>query len=234
MPDDVMLSSASFNVGIVCCGLFWTAAYLLIIRRAAADRIYGMPVVALCANLSWEAISSFTEPPPGFLRPVPFVWLAIDLVIAWQALSYGPAQFPRITARAFHGMSALTLLIAVVVTYQLNQVFIAYYRDHWGLYAGFAAALMMAALFLGMVYSRDSTAGQSLPIAVCMLLGNASAGIAWLAYPPPLIVPSALQGCLVVATLALNALYALVLWLRGAARAAPSAGPTISQEKGAG
>lgn len=210
-----MLGSAAFNVGIVLCGVFWTLAYVLIIRRARADGIYGMPVVALCANLSWEAISSFIEPPPGFLRPIPFAWLVLDLVIAWQALRYGPGQFPRISAKVFYGLFGLTLLAALAMTFQLNQVFIAYYHDHWGLYGGFAAALMMAGLFLFMWYERASTAGQSVPIAVCMLLGNFCAGAAWLAYPPPGIVASTFQESLVAVTLALNALYVTVLWQHG-------------------
>ncbi|WP_339328983.1 phytoene/squalene synthase family protein [Streptomyces formicae] len=234
VSDDVMLSSTAFNVGIALCGVFWTVAYVLIIRRASADGTYGMPVVALCANLSWEAISSFTQPPPGFLGPVPFVWLFIDLVIAWQALRYGPGQFPRTSARIFYGMFGLTLVMALTMTFQLNRAFMAYYNDHWGLYAGFAAALMMATLFLFMLYNRASTAGQSVPIAVCMLLGNFCAGAAWLAYPPPGIVASTFQESLVAGTLGLNALYATVLWRHGRpdghAHAATSA-PEMSHAK---
>ncbi len=39
-------------------GLFWTVTYLLIIRRGFRDQTYGMPLVALCANLAWEFIFS--------------------------------------------------------------------------------------------------------------------------------------------------------------------------------
>lgn len=198
-------------VGMGVCGLLWTVAYLLIIARARRDKVYGMPVVALCANLSWEVINTFSVSPLGFIRPLPCVWMIIDAVIAWQVLKYGPAQFPRLSKRFCYGSFGLTLLFTFVVSFELGKVFTDYYRDHWGLYTAFAATLAMAAVFLTMFYSRASMAGQSVPIAVCMLLGNASAGIAWLSYPPPEIIGSTFQACLIGGTLILNFLYVVFL-----------------------
>jgi hypothetical protein len=40
-------------------GIFWTLVYLLIIRLGFRDKTYGMPITALCANISWEFIFSF-------------------------------------------------------------------------------------------------------------------------------------------------------------------------------
>src|ERR1700739_4159251 len=174
-----MLSGPLIILFIVT-GLSWTVAYLLIIARARRDKIYGMPVVALCGNLSWEIINSFIERPLGIVRPFPIIWLSIDAVIAWQTAKYGPAQFPRLSKRVYYGFFGLILSFAFVATLQLNKVFADYYRDHWGLYTAFGANVLMAALFLSMFYNRASMAGQSAPIAVCMLLGNGSAGIAWL------------------------------------------------------
>lgn len=192
-------------------GFSWIAAYLLIVARARRDKIYGMPVVALCGNLSWEIINSFIERPHGIIRPFPIIWLSIDTVILWQTAKYGPAQFPRLSKRVCYGFFGLTFLFAFVASSQLNEVFHDYYRDHWGLYTAFGANVLMAALFLSMFYSRASTAGQSVPIAVCMLLGNGSAGIAWLLYPPPEIIGSAFQVCLIGGALILNLLYVVVL-----------------------
>jgi hypothetical protein len=193
------------------CGLFWDAAYLLIIARGHRDKIYGMPVVALCVNLSWEIINSFTKSPLGFVRPLPIVWLLIDAVIAWQVVKYGPAQFSRLSKRLCYAFFGLSFSFALVGMFQLSKVFADYYRDHWGFYTGFADALMMAALFLPMLYSRAATAGQSVPIAVCMLLGNASAGIGWLLDPPPEIIASTFQVCLIGGTWTLNFVYVVAL-----------------------
>jgi hypothetical protein len=211
-------------------GLFWTAAYLLIVARARRDKIYGMPVVALCGNLSWEIINSFTAPPLGSVRPFPVVWLSIDAVIAWQAVKYGPAQFPRLSKRVCYGFFGLTLLFTFVATFELNKVFADYYRDHWGLYGAFVANVLMAALFLYMFYSRGSSAGQSVPIAVCMLLGNGSAGIAWLLFPPPEVIASTFQACLIGGALILNLLYVVVLLRSSGSRHNPHIGAAVCRQ----
>jgi len=51
-----------FDILLVSSGVLWTVTYLLIIRRGFLDHTYGMPLVALCANLSWEFIFSFVFP----------------------------------------------------------------------------------------------------------------------------------------------------------------------------
>ena len=43
-------------------GLFWSATYILIIRRGFKYKTFGMPMAALCANISWEAIFAFVTP----------------------------------------------------------------------------------------------------------------------------------------------------------------------------
>ena len=35
-------------------GIFWTISYLLIVQRSIQERSVGMPLVALCINISWE------------------------------------------------------------------------------------------------------------------------------------------------------------------------------------
>src|SRR6266487_273578 len=52
-----------FTLLMLGSGIFWTATYILIIRRSFLDHTYGMPLVALCANISWEGIFSFIYPP---------------------------------------------------------------------------------------------------------------------------------------------------------------------------
>lgn len=43
-------------------GIFWTISYLLIVQRSIQERSVGMPLVALCINISWEFIFSFVFP----------------------------------------------------------------------------------------------------------------------------------------------------------------------------
>lgn len=41
-------------------GLFWIFTYILIIYKGWQDKTYGMPMAAICANISWEFILPFS------------------------------------------------------------------------------------------------------------------------------------------------------------------------------
>ncbi len=92
---------------MVGSGVLWTLAYLLMIRRGFLDRTYGMPLVALCANLSWEFIFSFVYPHDLPQRAVNVVWFSFDLVILLQLLLYGPREFAYLPKRVFYTVLAL-------------------------------------------------------------------------------------------------------------------------------
>jgi len=59
----MILSENSELVLKLGSGLFWTLTYLIIIRRGFIDKSYGMPLAALSANISWEAIFLLYETP---------------------------------------------------------------------------------------------------------------------------------------------------------------------------
>jgi hypothetical protein len=82
---------------MVIGGIFWTLAYLLIIRQGFKDKTYGMPLAALCANISWEAIFAFIHPhrPPQLY--INYGWFALDVVIVLQFLKFGKEEFSKLT-----------------------------------------------------------------------------------------------------------------------------------------
>src|SRR5659263_565954 len=47
-----------YDTLMIIGGLFWSITYILIIRRGLKDKTYGMPLAAVCANISWEGIFS--------------------------------------------------------------------------------------------------------------------------------------------------------------------------------
>src|ERR1700739_2555555 len=96
-----MLSGPLIILFIVT-GLSWTVAYLLIIARARRDKIYGMPVVALCGNLSWEIINSFIERPHGIIRPFPIIWLSIDACGLVNSSSRAESRYLSVPAKSRH------------------------------------------------------------------------------------------------------------------------------------
>ena len=165
-----------FDLLLVGSGVLWTVTYLLIIRRGFLDHTYGMPLVALCANLSWEFIFSFVFPHGPVQRPVNVVWFSLDLIIFYQLLRFGPREFPKLPKRLFYGMVALALLTAFFTVVSITLGF----DDYDGAYSAFGQNLMMSILFIVMLYSRGSLRGQSLNIALTKTGGTALASVAFL------------------------------------------------------
>ena len=164
-----------FDAVMVGCGVFWTLTYLLIIRQGFRDETYGMPLAALCANLSWELVFSFVYPHDPLQRSVNVVWLLFDGVILSQVLRYGPREFPALPARLFYYLFALALVtgFGAVLTVTLE------FDDFDAAYSAFGSNFMMSALFVAMLISRGSLRGQSVAIAVCKMLGTALASLAF-------------------------------------------------------
>jgi len=196
---------------MIAGGVLWSIAYFLIIRQGFKDKTYGMPLAALCANISWEAIFSFVVPhsPPQLY--INYAWFALDLVIVFQFLKYGIRQFSSILRNKwllFYAMFATTLSMAFVavlsVTYQFS--------DWDGAYSAFGQNLMMSILFVVLLLNRGSMAGQSVYIAIFKMAGTALTSSAFYLYKP-ISQGSVLMPFLYVSIFAFDALY-LILLLR--------------------
>ena len=170
----------TFDAILVGSGVLWTLAYLLIIRQGFVDRTYGMPLAALCANISWEFIFAFVYPHDLPQRAVNVVWFSFDLVILAQLLVYGPREFAALPRRLFYAAFGLALATAfgavLMITLQLD--------DFDGAYSAFGQNLMMSILFVAMLYSRGSLRGQSVPIAALKMGGTALASFAFYSFNP--------------------------------------------------
>jgi hypothetical protein len=150
-------------------GLCWTIAYILIIRRGFIDKTFGMPVVALCANISWEFIFSFIHPHESPQVQVNIVWFVFDAFIFYQVIRRGDILFYRRVSRglflaAFPLILALSFCAVLFITYEFN--------DFEGRYAAFGQNFMMSVLFVGLLMQRGSSSGQSLYIAVFKMIGT--------------------------------------------------------------
>ncbi len=199
-------------------GLFWTLTYLLIIQRGLADRTYGMPLVALCANLSWEFIFSVVRPHHGAQHVVDIVWLCLDVVIAYTAVRFGPREFPYLPRRGFYAGLTGTLVLSYLAVDLVCRQFDA----GRGGYAAFGQNLMMSGLFLSMLAARRGLRGQSVWIAAGKLVGTGLAALA--EWRSGTYSGSALMTYLYVANLVVDLAYlaAVVLVARAAAgRAVP-------------
>lgn len=160
----------------VLCVLFWVVAYAAIIHRGFRDKAPGMPVAALAANLSWEAVYAFLLDPMGdHIHALSAPCFLIDLVIAWQCLRYGPRHAgPPLLRRYF----AVVFLVAVAFAFPVVYLAFHEFRDPLGEYTGFGINFMMSFLFLAMLLNRDGAQGQSMYVAVGKWLGTLCAWIA--------------------------------------------------------
>lgn len=157
-------------IALLLSGLFWTLTYLLIIVRGFQDKTYGMPFLALCANIAWEFIFAFVLPQPRPQVVVNYVWFALDAVILFQFLRYWRSDPPLGIRNAkwfypvFMGTLAACFLAIWLLTLDL--------QDWEGKYAAYGQNLLMSVLFVTMFLRRRNLAGQSFYIALFKLLGT--------------------------------------------------------------
>ena len=147
-------------------GVFWTLVYLLIIRLGFKEKTYGMPITALCANISWEFIFSFMIPHNPPQNYVNVVWFAFDLVIVFQTLRFGRAAFER------EGLFYPAFFLGLVTSFGAILAITYEFKDWDGKYSAFGQNLMMSVLFIAMLLQRRDVSGQSVYIAIFKLSGT--------------------------------------------------------------
>lgn len=154
---------------LIGSGVSWTLVYILIIKRGFQDKTCGMPLVALCANISWEFIFSFVHPHGTPQLYVNIVWFGLDGVILFQLLRYGRSALRNtLPARLFYPAFFLALGLSFWAVLSITREF----GDWHGKYAAFAQNFMMSVLFVVMLYQRKGIGGQSLYIAIFKMLGT--------------------------------------------------------------
>ncbi|OKI02283.1 hypothetical protein A6A06_14605 [Streptomyces sp. CB02923] len=174
-----MRENSGYYLCLGATGVLWVTTYILIIKVSFRDRSYGMPLVALCGNISWEFQYAFVNPYDTLQRWACIAWFLFNLVILATALRFGPSHFPVIRARrVFYPLFAAVLALAYLGIHLLAR-----YLEHGaGVYTGFAQTLLMSGLFLSMLLSRRSLRGQSLAIAYVKMAGTLCASVAYYAF----------------------------------------------------
>jgi hypothetical protein len=160
-------------------GLSWTLTYILIIKRGFQDQTFGMPMVALCTNISWEFIFAFIHPHRKAQRVVNTLWFLFDVIILFQILRFG--FIANLSGSVFYVVVLITLVLAFCLT-----LFITYEFNDWqGKYTAFGGNLLMSILFITMLLDRGHLSGQSIYIALFKMIGTAIPSIALYLYYPP-------------------------------------------------
>ena len=170
--------------------LSWSVAYILIIVRGFRDRTFGMPILALCLNISWEFIGGFVFLPvspvsASLSRAYRILWFALDTVILAQVLVYWRREHPSLRPWQFLSFFGVSLAICFtgVLTMDidlrnLGLVDLWGQGDEMGPYlSAFIMNLAMSFLFISMIHTRGSVRGQSVYIAVSKAVGSVCANL---------------------------------------------------------
>ncbi len=171
--------------------LFWITAYITAIRVGVRDRIYTIPLLAICLNITWEVLFGFTctstDAMQGLCLGKVATWgvrgeFLFDLAIFYLLLRYGRDHMRVSDLRRFF---YLVVTVIVAFSYLGQYSFVRYYQDTHGLESAFIINLVMSVLFVLMAFDRPDGRGLSRLIAWAKMLGTGVVALAHLTLMQP-------------------------------------------------
>ena len=197
--------------GAAGCAL-WIVAYILFIRQGWKDRTYGVPMAAICLNITWEAVT-FTGPAPVPLwKWIEGAWLFIDVIILWQLWIHGKSTMLRPSLQRYHHLVIVGML-ALATGFHLTWR--TFWDDELLFVNAFIINLIMSVLFISLALARPTLSGLTIPGAWCKFLGTILTGVQCLVFLPKVMHEReswAFLWYLVVAIAICDALYLFVLY----------------------
>lgn len=201
--------------GVIGCAL-WGAAYLVVIISCARQKTYGIPLAAICMNITWEILSVFfwvaVRNEPAF-HYADIAWLAMDLVIISQLLRFGKEQQTiRQIRDHFYPVVAGTLLLAFLGQYTFPMT----YNDQDGFVLAFIINMGMSILFVFMGFARPDLRGLSYSVAWLKMLGTLCESIMcvkWMPAKHPEITNFSFFYFLYITTFLFDCIYIGQLWV---------------------
>jgi len=156
---------------LLTCGIFWTIAYIDMIRVGVKHKTYSMPFIALSLNFSWEiynTIQGYAYAGFHVTTIINCFWVLFDIGILSTYFKYGMASL-NISKVLFYSFSISVILISFVFHHALA----AQQGSVMGaLYSGFWINLIMSVLFIRMFYNRAPMHGQTILIALTKCIGT--------------------------------------------------------------
>lgn len=185
----------------VLSGVFWTITYFIMVFRGFKDKSYGMPLVALALNFTWEVTFSMIYPPANsgtVLTIINTVWMLCDIGIVTTYFVYGYKYFKKqygITKTIFYISSLLAFMLAFLLMYTGGPFFgnfSQYFKGDIFEGAQFIALIqnaIMSISFVSFFYSRKNSGtpieGQSFYAAITKMLGTSfTVGIYYISQHP--------------------------------------------------
>lgn len=168
-------NSALLNLTVLG-DLMWAIAYVLIIRQCFRQRSYGLPLVAIAMNFTWEVQYSLIQPPRCDDGTVDMAkaglilaWAVLDAVIVFQLFRYGREEqhIPDIR-RHFPVVVVGGLVLASIG----NLTFAGFHPADAAPLSGVIINFVMSILFVFLVFSRPTLRGISWGASLFRVAGN--------------------------------------------------------------
>lgn len=161
-------------LGSLIMSVCWVLIYILMIRRGLLDKSFGMPIIALCMNISWEFNFTFFTQIDMTYRAYNGFFFLFDLGVLYTCFRFGKDDFNwPILKNHFRPI----LVFCLALSFTLLFLFVRAFDDNYG---GLFASIntpVYSALMIAMLIRRDSVKGQNLYIGLLMLIGDSAAYI---------------------------------------------------------
>ncbi len=176
--SELFQASSALPAGLGVVGdLLWAFAYIVAIVIGFRRQTFGVPILAVCLNITWEFVYTTIHPPGSAVTlGLHLVWLFIDLVILYQIFRYGrlcetTRPFGRHYSLAI--VAVLGLCVAGHLTWHAAQNAMAIFPDTLGVTSAFIINLVMSVLFVSMAMRHPDHPGLSLTVGWAKLVGTA-------------------------------------------------------------
>ena len=214
-----------WQVAVLASGVFWTVAYAAIVYRGFKDRSYGMPVVALALNLTWEITFTFVFPGDRITMAsiIKCLWMLLDVGIVVTYFRFGYRHFRDsigVSRSVWFGGTVLAFALSMLIMVT-GGTFFGGLQDYFagdigegGRFIAYQQNAIMSILFVSFFYARraqgEPIAGQSFWVAATKF-----AGTSLTVGPAYLLVHSDnwyFMGSMVLVCFIFDVWYAVLIW----------------------
>lgn len=203
--DNIYLDIALANFNFL-----WILLYVIVIRQGFREKTFGVPMVALWFNLSFDVIDSFFYPAYPMQIAINLIYIVMDLVILYQIVRFWRSDFGHLPAWQFF----TGLILSAVFSFALLYALIRDMNDVPELRTAYVDVLINSVLFLNMYYRRPHLKGQSMYVALAKLLGTGPLMLAFTIFPYPGYENSLLLPVLYLGIFIADLLYAILVYTR--------------------
>ncbi|KAH6640069.1 hypothetical protein BKA67DRAFT_528325 [Truncatella angustata] len=202
----VPLSTTFLGLGVV----FWDLTYILITRRSLRTRSYGMPILGLMTNVSWEMVYGFYVAETALEQSGFILWLLLDLGLVYTTIRFAPddwaATSPKIGRNISWVLGSMLLFGCwghyAFVSWWLSAPGIGfgdktgkwwrgkegYDQTELAYWSAGVAQMVLSVASVAMLLIREHSGGTSYKIWFCRFFGSLSGmgfcnGVLWWYWP---------------------------------------------------